>query len=157
MNPEKSRLVTDPVREGQRKAGRLDCEFDIAPTVFVRLVDPSRGDLADARQPMKANLALYIGGMGARGKNFYNDYCKRLGYEEAAVKIQDAYLEGRIKEATALVPDKLVDELFLVGTEGDLRDRIGAWRAAGKNGEVTTMLIFCRENRALEILAEELL
>ena len=61
--------------------------------------------------PAKMSLALYIGGMGARDKNFYNDYAKRLGYEEAAVKIQDSFLSGDKKTATALVPDELVADL----------------------------------------------
>ncbi len=65
--------------------------------------------------PVKVMLALYIGGMGARAKNFYNDYAKRLGYEDVAVKIQDLYLAGKKAEAMAMVPDKLVDEVALVG------------------------------------------
>ena len=66
--------------------------------------------------PVKMHLALYIGGMGARDKNFYNDYAKRLGYEEAAVQIQDLFLAGKKMEAVAAVPDALVDDVHLVGS-----------------------------------------
>jgi hypothetical protein len=82
-------------------------------------------------------LALYIGGMGARGKNFYNDYAKRLGYEEAAVKIQDLFLAGKKAEAMAAVPDALVDEISLIGPKERIRDRVAAWKAS----PVTSMLI----------------
>ena len=81
--------------------------FDLAP--FVTCIVGN--DLEKCRLPVKDNLALYIGGMGARTQNFYNAYAKRLGYEEAAVKIQDLYLSGQKAEAIATVPDKLVDEL----------------------------------------------
>ena len=82
--------------------------------------------------PVKMHLALYIGGMGARGKNFYNDYAKRLGYEEAAERIQDLYLAGKKMEAVAAVPDALVDDVHLVGPRERIRERLAAWREAGK-------------------------
>jgi alkanesulfonate monooxygenase SsuD/methylene tetrahydromethanopterin reductase-like flavin-dependent oxidoreductase (luciferase family) len=95
-------------------------------------------------------LALYIGGMGARGKNFYNDYAKRLGYEEAAVKIQDLYLDGKKAEAMAAVPDKLVDETALVGPKDRIKDRVQAW----KKSPATSMLIGAGQPEALRLLAE---
>jgi alkanesulfonate monooxygenase SsuD/methylene tetrahydromethanopterin reductase-like flavin-dependent oxidoreductase (luciferase family) len=102
-------------------------------------------------------MALYIGGMGARGKNFYNDYAKRLGYEEAAIKIQDLYLDGKKAEATAAVPDALVDEVALVGSADRIRDRLGAWKEAGKQNHVGSMLIGGGQPELLRILAEEML
>ena len=63
-------------------------------------------------------LALYIGGMGARSRNFYNDLAKRLGYEAAAAVIQDHFLAGRRDDAVAAVPDALIDEISLVGPQG---------------------------------------
>ena len=101
-------------------------------------------------------MALYIGGMGARGKNFYNDYAKRLGYEEAAVKIQDLYLDGKKGEAAEAVPDALVDDVALVGPEARIRDRLQLWREAGKKGHVGSMLIG-GGGPAMRVLAEELL
>ena len=85
--------------------------FDIAPYVRISMGD----DLAACRDALRPELALYIGGMGARGKNFYNDVARRLGYEAEAAKIQDLFLAGHKDEATAAVPDKLIDEISLVG------------------------------------------
>jgi alkanesulfonate monooxygenase SsuD/methylene tetrahydromethanopterin reductase-like flavin-dependent oxidoreductase (luciferase family) len=113
-------------------------------------------DLEEAMMPVRANLALYIGGMGARGKNFYNDYAKRLGFEEAATKIQDLYLGGQRNEAIAAVPDELIDAVHLVGSEGKIRDRLQVWKAAGQRGEVGTLHVGAKQKRALGIVAEEL-
>jgi len=107
--------------------------------------DPSLGDLqiyaspalaiGDDVEPMlewiKPNLALYIGGMGAKGKNFYNDLACRYGYEEEAEKIQDLYLAGKKEEATAAVPDELVRAISLIGTESFVKERVAAFAAAG--------------------------
>ena len=114
-------------------------------------------DLEKAMMPVKANLALYIGGMGARGKNFYNDYAKRLGFEEAAVRIQDLYLAGHKKEAVAAVPDALVDAVHLVGSAAKIRDRLQVWKEAGQRGEVGTLLLGAMQPEAFELAAQELL
>jgi len=95
--------------------------------------------------------------MGARDKNFYNDYAKRLGYEEAARKIQDLYLDGKKAEAAAAVPDALVDDVALVGPEARIRDRLAVWKEAGAKRHVDSLLMAGGQPRALEILAEELL
>ena len=94
--------------------------------------------------------ALYIGGMGARGKNFYNDYAKRLGYEEEAVQIQDLYLAGKKAEAMALVPNELVDAIALIGPKERIRDRLEAWKAS----PVKTLLVGAGQPEALRVLAE---
>jgi alkanesulfonate monooxygenase SsuD/methylene tetrahydromethanopterin reductase-like flavin-dependent oxidoreductase (luciferase family) len=156
MNPNKFDAMQGPyLEEGFEKANgekSLD-DFDICPGVTCIISD----DLEKARMPVKMNLALYIGGMGARDKNFYNDYCKRLGYEEAAVKIQDYFLDGKRGEAVAAVPDALVDDVHLVGSKDAIRDRLAAWREAGKKRHVDTMMIGTQQPEALELLAEELL
>ena len=107
---------------------------------------------------VKGSMALYIGGMGARDKNFYNDLAKRLGYEEAAVQIQDLFLAGKKMEAVAAVPDELVDAVHLVGPKA--RDpraarRPGRKRAARARSH--TMQVGTSQPEALELLAEELL
>ena len=107
--------------------------------------------------PVKANLAQYIGGMGARDKNFYNDYAKRMGFEAAAVEIQDLFLSGKKQEAMAAVPDELVDAVHLVGPAGKIRERLQAWKEAGRRGEVGTMSIGAGQKEALELVAEEML
>jgi hypothetical protein len=84
---------------------------------------------------MRPSLALYIGGMGARGKNFYYDLACRYGYTEAADKIQDAYLSGRKDEAAALVPAELAEKTSLIGPAGYIRDRLAAYADA----DVTTL------------------
>jgi F420-dependent oxidoreductase-like protein len=100
--------------------------FDVAPTVSV----VSGDDLAACRDRVRPMLGLYIGGMGARGKNFYNDLVCRYGYEGDARKIQDLYLDGHRKDAVAAVPDALIDEVALVGSAERIADRLAAWRSS---------------------------
>jgi F420-dependent oxidoreductase-like protein len=155
MNPERFDLFEKPLRQGFEAAGGgkgLD-RFDIAPFVSVVLGD----DLERCRMPVKGMLSLYIGGMGARDKNFYNDYARRLGHEEAADRIQDLYLAGKKMEALAAVPDALVDEVALVGPAARIRDRLAAWREAGKKGHVGSLLAAGASPAAMRLLAEELL
>ncbi len=156
MDPEKFDQVYLPhLEEGFKKAGggkSLE-NFAVVPGVTVIISDEPE----KARMPVKMGLGLYIGGMGARNKNFYNDLTKRLGYEDAAVKIQDLYLDGKRAEAAAAVPDELVDAVHLVGSKDRIRDRLKAWREAGRKGWVHTMQIASPQPEALELLAEELL
>ena len=155
-DPERYDEVLKPsLEKGFAKAGggKSLAEFDVMTSVTVIVSD----DLEKARLPVKANLALYIGGMGARDKNFYNDYAKRLGFEEAAVKIQDLFLSGKKEEATAAVPNELVDAVHLVGPADKIRDRLQAWKEAGKRGEVGTMLLGATQREALELVAQEML
>jgi len=143
------------LEEGFAKAGggKGLHAFDVMANVTVIVGD----DLEKARMPIKMNLALYIGGMGARGKNFYNDYAKRLGFEAEAVAIQDLYLDGKKMEAAAAVPDALVDAVHLVGPKERIRDRLQAWKALGARGDLAAMQIGSSQPEALELLAEELL
>jgi F420-dependent oxidoreductase-like protein len=148
MNPDRWDLYEGPVKEGFAKSGgrkSMD-NFEVAP--FVTCVMGS--DLEKCRMPVKGAMALYIGGMGARNKNFYNDYAKRLGYEAEAVKIQDLFLSGKKAEAMALVPDKLVDEVALVGNRERIADRLKAWKAS----PVKTMLIGTSDINTVRALAE---
>lgn len=152
MNPEKSDLVREHVIAGRRAAGRSEdlADFDITPFVRVRMGD----DVQACRDALKPELALYVGGMGAREKNFYNDYAKRLGYADAAVKIQDAFLGGRRAEAVAAVPDALVDEIALVGPAERITERVQAWKAAAKDRSIGTMLLGGADATALRVIAE---
>ena len=127
--------------------------FDIAPYVGIAMGQ----DVQVCRDSMKPHLALYIGGMGARGKNFYNDYCKRLGYEAAAAKIQDAYLAGRRDEAIAAVPDSLIDETALIGPPERIKDRLLAWKEGARGGSIGTMLLGSASIDALRVVAEAVL
>lgn len=155
MDPEQYAVFEEPINKGLARAGNgksLD-DFDIAPFVTVIVGD----DVQKCMLPIKGNMALYIGGMGAREKNFYNDYAKRLGFEEAAVKIQDLYLSGRKDEAVAAVPDALVDACHLVGPADRIRDRVQRWREAGNRGHVNSMLVGGAQPQALQLMAELML
>ena len=120
--------------------------FDIAPTVTVIVGD----DVEMLRGFVKPMIALYVGGMGARGRNFYNALACRYGYEAAAAEIQDLYLDGKKKEATAAVPDSLVDEIALIGPKERIRDRLDAWKASG----VGTMIVGAQQPEAIRVMAE---
>lgn len=152
MSPEKADLITKPVLEGMAKAGRPQSleTFDITPFVKVAMGP----DLDKCRDQLRPEVALYVGGMGAREKNFYNDYAKRLGYEDAAVEIQDAFLGGRRKDAMAAVPDKLIDELFLVGTPDRIKGRLKEWKAAAAGNKVGTMLLSGADLDVLRLAAD---
>ena len=154
--PDRFELIESYLAEGFAKAGHGKglANFEIAPFVPVVLGD----DVDKCRQPIKANMALYIGGMGARNKNFYNDFAKRAGYEAAAAKIQDLYLSGKKDQAAAAVPDKLVDECALVGPADRIRDRLQAWQEAARNNQISTLLVSGNTSvEALRLLAEEVL
>ncbi len=155
MAPEKAEVVTKPILEGMAKAGRAPdlSAFDIAPYTKIRLGD----DLQACRDSIKPELALYIGGMGARGKNFYNTYVKRLGYEAEAKAIQDLYLDGKKDQAAAMVPDALCDEVALLGPAARIRDRLAAWKDAAKDGRVGTLVLTGPSVDALRLVAETVL
>ena len=121
FSPYRFREIHGPSLEGAREG------FEVAPLCLVVVGD----DVQQCRDMLKPMLALYIGGMGARGKNFYNSLTQRYGFEEAAAKIQDLYLSGMKGEAALSVPDELVDEIALVGPKERIAERLEAWREAG--------------------------
>jgi F420-dependent oxidoreductase-like protein len=133
FSPQRAALFREWLDGGFRAAGGVKPGFDVMPMVTVVVGD----DVDACRAKAKPKIALYVGGMGARGKNYYNDVARRYGYEEAARTIQDLYLGGRKGEAEAAVPDALVDEVALCGPRERIRDGLAAWRAAG----VTTILV----------------
>ncbi len=151
-SPEQPGIVTEPLLEGMRKAGRtpsLD-DFDVAPYVRAK-IGP---DVTACRDAIRPELALYIGGMGARSKNFYNDVARKLGYEDAAKKIQDLYLDGKKNEAAAFVPDRLIDEISLVGPAERIRDRLAAWTDAAKAGHIRTVVLKGASIDVMRVVAE---
>ena len=120
--------------------------FEIAPCVNVVVGK----DVQACRDELKPQLALYIGGMGARGQNFYTRLVTRYGYEAEAAEIQSLYLDGKPRDAAAAVPDELVDEVALVGPKERIADRLEAWRECG----ATTLLCATHQLEALRKLAE---
>ncbi|MEQ9640346.1 MAG: LLM class F420-dependent oxidoreductase [Alphaproteobacteria bacterium] len=155
MSVDNADIFDEDLAKGFAKAGNGKSVDDFAVTPFIRVnIDD---DADKARQPVRENLALYIGGMGAREKNFYNDYAKRLGYEAAAVEIQDHFLSGRRAEAMAAVPDALIDSVSLTGSKGAVKERLQQWKAASKDNKVDSLLCGVSKVEDLRFLAEEVL
>jgi F420-dependent oxidoreductase-like protein len=153
LNPEQPDVFEPWIAEGLARANKPRSAFDTAPFIAVVLGD----DLQQCRDFVKPMLALYIGGMGARSKNFYNEYATRTGWADAARKIQDLYLDGKKTEAAAAVPDALVDAVALVGPKERIKDRLQVWLAAGKAGKVGTMIVGSGQPEALRLIAETVL
>jgi F420-dependent oxidoreductase-like protein len=147
-SPERAGLLREALDEGFARAGTAGKRerFDVAPMVPV-VVGP---DVDACRARVKPRIALYVGGMGARGRNFYFDLACRYGYEAAAARIQELYLAGRRPEAEAAVPDALVDEVALCGPAERIRERLPTWRAA----EVTTLICATAQPEAIRVMAE---
>jgi len=155
MDPNKYDVLGESIEQGFEKAGNGKSlkDFDIAPFVTVAMND----DLDAAYDALRPWLALYIGGMGAKNKNFYHEYATRLGYGDAANQIQELYLSGKKPEAEALVPNELLDEVSLIGPRERIIERLGPWKEAGKRGEVGSMLLGVQDPVVLELLANEML
>jgi len=143
MHPE----VFEPsIREGLARTGRERSSFDVAPFAPVIVGD----DVQACRDLLKPMVALYVGGMGARGRNFYNTLVSTYGYEGEAKAVQDLYLEGKKGDAAGAVPDALVDEVALVGPKERIADGLQRWRGAG----VDTLIVGAFQPEALQVLAE---
>ncbi len=137
------------LEEGAGRAGRSLEGFDIAPTVQSFVSD----DRAAARNLMRPVLALYIGGMGSRRQNFYNNLVQRYGFVEAAKEVQDLYLDGKKAEAGEALPDELIDMVSLCGPRDVVRERIQAFRAAGVGTLMVSPMAFTREERIDQLRA----
>ena len=107
--------------------------FDVVPTVPVVFGD----DLAACAEPLRHYAALYVGGMGSREQNFYNRLAVRMGYGEAAAKVQDLYLARQHRDAADAVPFEFIDRTSLIGPKERVRDRLAAYAEAG----VTTLSV----------------
>jgi F420-dependent oxidoreductase-like protein len=154
MSPEKADAIVAPLREGLAAApGKTFADFDNAPYVRIRMGD----DLAACRDALRAHLAFYIGGMGARSKNFYNDLVKRMGYEAEAARIQNLFLDGKRNEAAAAVPDALIDETCLIGPPARIKDRLQAWQELARDHRLGTMLLADANVEAIRVVAEAVL
>jgi F420-dependent oxidoreductase-like protein len=148
FHPGRFDVIEKNLNEGFAKAGNGKSlkTFDVAPSVAVIVGD----DVDACRMPLKMSLALYIGGMGARDKNYYKEYICRVGFEEAANKIQDLYLAGNRNDAIMAVPDELVDTLYLVGPPDRIKGEFQKW----KSSAVGTMIIGTPQVEAVRLIAE---
>jgi F420-dependent oxidoreductase-like protein len=152
FSPEHVSELRPLLQEGAERAGRTLDGFDIAPTVNVFITD----DLESARNAMRPFIALYVGGMGSRKQNFYNNLVCRYGFEEQAKVIQDFYLEGKREEAMAAIPDALIDTVSLCGPKDVVRERLAVYREAGVGTLGITPIAFSKDDRLeqLRLLAE---
>lgn len=148
FSPQRMGMFRPHLEEGFRRAGggKTWKDFDIVAGCTVAVGENVKMLLA-MQKPM---LALYMGGMGAREKNFHNDMAVKYGYGEAAARIQELYLAGRKAEAAEAVPDELCDEMSLVGPVERISERYRAWEDAG----VTTMLVQARQPEAIKLMAD---
>jgi alkanesulfonate monooxygenase SsuD/methylene tetrahydromethanopterin reductase-like flavin-dependent oxidoreductase (luciferase family) len=148
LHPERFDVTEANLRAGFAKSTRHAglSTFDVAPAVGCVV----GSDLDACRLPLKANLALYIGGMGAKDKNFYNAYIRKVGFEAAAERIQNLYLDGKKEEAIAAVPDAMVDALHLVGTPERIRERFQVWKSL----PIGTLIVGAQQIEAVRLLAE---
>ena len=149
--PEKAGLTWDAaLAEGTAKRDTATLgPLDVIAAAPLAIGD----DVAHLRDLMRPALALYIGGMGARGKNFYHDLACRYGYQKEADLVQDAYLSGRKDEAAALVPAELVEKTALIGPHGYVKERLAAYREAGVTTLNVTALSPTHERRVRDIEA----
>ena len=137
------------LQKGADRVGRSLQGFDIAPTVQTYVSD----DRTAARNLMRPGLALYIGGMGSRKQNFYNNLVQRYGFEDAAHEVQDLYLEGKKAEAGEALPDALIDMVCLCGPRNVVRERLAAYRDAGVGTLMVTPMAFDRQERIEQLRA----
>jgi F420-dependent oxidoreductase-like protein len=127
FSPEHAAVSLDPLRRGRSKADLPILGFDVAPSVPL-VIGP---DLDVCAEPVRAYSALYIGGMGSRTQNFYNRLAVRMGYADAAARVQDLFLDGKPREAAAEVPFEFVDTTALIGPVERIRNRLHAYAEAG--------------------------
>lgn len=127
FSPEHVQEFRPLLEEGAARSGRSLEGFDVAPSVNVLVSD----DVDAARDAMRPLLALYVGGMGSREKNFYNRLVQRYGFEDAAREVQDLYLDGKKEEAAAALPAELIDLVTLAGPRERVRDRLAVYAEAG--------------------------
>jgi F420-dependent oxidoreductase-like protein len=142
------------LEQGAARTGRSLEDFDIAPTVQVSIDD----DIDRARDVMRPFIALYVGGMGSRQKNFYNRLVRRYGFEDAATTIQGLYLDGKKQEAAAAIPRELIDLVTMCGPRERVRERLEVYRDAGVETLIASVMgpDFEARKRTLRELAEML-
>jgi F420-dependent oxidoreductase-like protein len=141
--PEHVDVFRPSLEEGAARSGRSLEDLEVTPQVSMAIYD----DVAHARNFMRPYLALYIGGMGSRERNFYNQLVTRYGYGDAAHEIQDLYLSGRQADAMAAIPDELIDKVALTGPKEKVKERIDAYRDAGVKTLLVTPAAASQEDR----------
>jgi len=143
--PESAALYEDWIREGLERGGKTREAFEVQAMTQVKITD----DVQAALDVLKPGIALYVGGMGHKNKNFHKEMMIRRGFGDAAERIQELYLARRKDEAAAAVPDEFVDQGALVGPEARIRKRFRAWEDSGASG-----LTVSGDEQAIRFMAE---
>ena len=152
--PRSAEMYRGWLDEGFARPGarRTRDDFEIAATCHLQVVEDAE-QRRQALDAMKPFVALYMGGMGAKEANFHNQVFQRLGYADLAAEVQDLYLGGEKEKATALIPDDLVEDMHIIGTAGEVKEKVAAWEEAG----VTTLMLSLRSPEEVRRVAELLL
>ena len=127
--PEHANVFLDPMKKGAEKSGRTLADVDIQVGVSFE-IGSNIEEMIEARKP---GMAFTLGGMGSAKTNFYNDAFRRSGYEEAAIAVQDLWVQGKKSEAIQRVPDEMILLTSLIGTEEMIKERLKAYTKAGVN------------------------
>jgi len=148
--PRSAGMYAEWLDEGFARPGarRSRDDFEIAATCHLQITRSAeeKSAVMDFLRPV---IALYMGGMGAEKANFHNRVFVRMGYEDLAAEVQRLYLDGRKDEAAGLIPDDLVDELHIIGSEDEVRAKVAAWEDTG----VTTLLLSCGSAEEIRTIA----
>ncbi len=148
-------IVDRHLAEGFAVAGARCAREDFTVCTFVNAI--VHEDVGAVQAMMQPTLARQLGGMGSKGKNFYAEFAKRMGYADEVERIQTLYLAGEKGEAAAAVPLELIDRTNLIGPPGRIRERLADWKAAQRRGSLDMMILTTTQPEALTLLAEELL
>jgi len=151
FSPEHASVIRDELQVGVDRAGngKTLADVDLAPSVQVFVGD----DLEEARNLMRPILGLYIGGMGSREKNFYNQMVRRYGFDDAAQEIQDLYLAGKKDEAMAAIPGELIDTVCVCGPRDVVKERLRAYKDAGVGTLGVTPMAWTKDGRIEQLRA----
>lgn len=156
VDPDDTENTVDQyLAQGFAKAGARCTRKDFTVSTFVNVI--VHDDVAAVQAMLRPTLARQLGGMGSKGKNFYAEFAKRMGYEEQVENIQTLYLAGEKDQAARAVPLDLIDRTNLIGPPARIRERLSRWKATERRGSLDMMLLTTQQPEALTLMAEELL
>lgn len=148
-------IVDKHLAEGFAKEGARGSRDDFTVSTFTNVI--VHDDVADVQAMLMPALARQLGGMGSKGKNFYAEFARRMGYDDEVEQVQSLYLAGEKVKAAAAVPVDLIDRTTLIGPPERIRERLADWKEAEKRGSLDMMLLTSEQPEALKLMAEELL
>jgi F420-dependent oxidoreductase-like protein len=153
-SPKSAGMYQPWLDEGFARPGarRSRADFEIAATCHLQVVDSAEAKQA-VIDSLKPYVALYMGGMGAKDQNFHKNVFERMGYAEITDEVQELFLSGERDKATALIPDELVDDLHIIGSASEVRERVAEWEATGVTMLVLSLRSADEVRRVAEVLA----